>query len=141
MSCVVLLFGHGTSCLLSPVEGCVLCGFVAVSWQKLPSVPIGVWVPMGPPSCGGDVIVYVFDINQTELAHSLLFCSCVCFCLYCPFNCISFLKFSQRLCFLTPFFWSYFCLIGPFNYISLYESLLQPCFNPLWLTGLKASTN
>ena len=23
-----------------------------------------------------------------KLAHSFSFCSCVCFCLYCPFNCI-----------------------------------------------------
>ena len=37
--------------------------------------------------------------------------------------------------------WAYFCRIGPFNYISLYESLLQPWYNPLWLTGLKAPTN
>ena len=44
------------------------------------------------------------------------------------------------LCFLTLFFRSYFCLIGPFNYISLYESLPQPWYNPLWLTGLKAPT-
>ena len=29
-----------------------------------------------------------------------------------------------------------FCLIGPFNYISLYESLPQSWYNPLWLTGL-----
>ena len=28
--------------------------------------------------------------KPTELAHLFLFCSCVCFCLYCPFNCISF---------------------------------------------------
>ena len=33
------------------------------------------------------------------------------------------------------------CLIGPFNYISLYESLCQPWYNPLWLTWLKAPTN
>ena len=32
----------------------------------------------------------------TELAHSL-FCSCVWFCLYGPFNCISFHKFSRQL--------------------------------------------
>ena len=31
----------------------------------------------------------------TELAHSFFFCSCVCFCLYCPFNCISFHKSSR----------------------------------------------
>ena len=27
--------------------------------------------------------------KPTELPHSFLFCSCVCFCLYVPFNCIS----------------------------------------------------
>ena len=30
-------------------------------------------------------------------AHSFLFCSCVCFCLYGPFNFISFHKFSRQL--------------------------------------------
>ena len=32
-----------------------------------------------------------------ELAHSFLLCSCVCFCLYGPFNFISFLEFSRQL--------------------------------------------
>ena len=41
------------------------------------------------------------------------------------------------LLFLTLFFRSYPRLIGPFNFISLYESLLQPWYNPKWLTGLK----
>ena len=35
--------------------------------------------------------------KPTELAHSFLFCTCVCFCLYGHFNCISFHKFSRRL--------------------------------------------
>ena len=35
--------------------------------------------------------------ESTELAHSFLFCSCVYFCLYDPFNCISFHKFSRHL--------------------------------------------
>ena len=35
--------------------------------------------------------------TPTELAHSFLFCLFVCFCLYGPFNCISFLKFSRHL--------------------------------------------
>ena len=35
--------------------------------------------------------------KPAELAHSFLFCSCVCFCLYGPFDCISFHKFSQQL--------------------------------------------
>ena len=80
--------------------------------------------------------------KPTELAPSFLFSSCVCFCLYNPFNCISFHKFSPKTPrFLTLFFWSYFCLSGLFNYISLSETLPQPWRNPLWLTGLKAPTN
>ena len=43
----------------------------------------------------------------TKLAHSFLFCSCVCFCLYGPFNSISLHKFSRQLfAFLALFFWS-----------------------------------
>ena len=49
----------------------------------------------------------------------LSFCSCVCFCLYGPFNCISFHEFSQQLSAFSLFFRSFFCLIGPFNCISL----------------------
>ena len=37
------------------------------------------------------------DINQPNLPTPFLFCSCVCFCLYGPFNCISFHKFSPKL--------------------------------------------
>ena len=61
-----------------------------------------------------------------ELAHSFLFCSCVYFCLYGPFNCISFHKFSQRLSVFSLCYCGPSCLIGPFN---------------SWLTGLKAPTN
>ena len=68
----------------------------------------------------------------TNRAYPLLFiCSCVYFCLYGPFNCISFRKFSPKLCAFTLFFRSYFYLTGPFNYMSLYESLLQPWHRPL----------
>ena len=35
--------------------------------------------------------------KPTELAHSFLFCSCVCSCLGGPFNCISFHEFSPQL--------------------------------------------
>ena len=79
-------------------------------------------------SHGGDVTVYFWH-KPTEFAHSL-FCSCVCFCLYGPFNCISFHQFSWRLSVFWLFFRSFLCLIGPFNFISLYESLLQPYYNP-----------
>ena len=43
--------------------------------------------------------------------------------------------------FLILFFQSYLCLTGPFNCISFYESLLQPWYNPQWLTGLKTPIN
>ena len=45
--------------------------------------------------------------KPTKLAHSFLFCSCVCFCLYGPFNCISFHKFPQQL-----FAFSFCCCIN-----------------------------
>ena len=48
------------------------------------------------PSRGADVTVYVWH-KPTELAHSFSFCSCVRFCLYVPFSCISFQKFSRQL--------------------------------------------
>ena len=82
-----------------------------------------------------------FKHMPTKLAHSFLFCSCDCFCLYGSFNCISFIKLSRQFSAFSLFFPSHFCRIGPFNYISLYESLPQPWYNPLWLTGLKAPTN
>ena len=79
--------------------------------------------------------------KPTELAHSFLFCSCVCFCLYGPFNCISFHKFSRQLsAFSLCSSGLISALLGPFNCISLYESLPQPWYNLLWLTGLKAPT-
>ena len=48
--------------------------------------------------------------KPTELAHSFLLCSCVYFCLYGTFNCISFHQFSRQLRSLTLFFrsnWSF----------------------------------
>ena len=35
--------------------------------------------------------------KPAERAHSFLLCSCVFFCLYGPFNCISFYKFCRRI--------------------------------------------
>ena len=78
-------------------------------------------------------------------AHSFLFCYCVYFCLYGPFNRISFHKFSLQLpAQLPPFSLCSSGLISTLLVlwtISIHESLLQPCCNPLWLTGLKAPTN
>ena len=83
--------------------------------------------------------------KPTELARSfkkkiILF---LCLFLYLwPFQ-LYFIQWilQTTLRLLTVFFVSSFCLIGPFNYISLSESLPQPWYNPLWLTGLKAPTN
>ena len=94
-------------------------------------------VPAGPPSRGGDVVVYVKGINQPELADSFLFCSCVYFCLYGPFNCILFHQFSRHL---SAFSLCSSCLnsaLLALSTIRLYvKDLPQPSYNPLWLTWL-----
>ena len=71
---------------------CTFCLSLSQSLMWLPHVR----VPVGSPSPGGDVTVCVRH-KPTELAHSFLFSSCVYFCLYGPFNCISFHKFSRQL--------------------------------------------
>ena len=60
------------------------------------------WISYLTSSCGPAFMWYgCYGLCQghkaTELAHSFLFCSCVYFCFYGPFNCISFHKFSQQL--------------------------------------------
>ena len=53
-------------------------------------------VPAGSPSRGGDVKVYVFDINQPSLPTP--FTLFLCLFLSCgPFTCISVHKFSRQL--------------------------------------------
>ena len=80
--------------------------------------------------------------QAAELAHSCLLCSCVCFCLYGPFNCISFHKFSRHhSAFSVCSSGCYFCLLVLLTIISLLEGLPQPWYNHLWLTGLKAPTD
>ena len=54
-------------------------------------------VSAGLPSRGGDVAVYVFDINQPSLFTPFFPILFLClFCLYGPLNCISIHKFSRR---------------------------------------------
>ena len=80
------------------------------------------WVPTGSPSRGGDVTVYVADINQPSLPtpfHSVLVSVSVFMALSTVFHSInspdnSPLSHSVLLVL--------FCLIGPFNFIPLYES-------------------
>ena len=83
-------------------------------------------VPACSPSRGGDVAVYVFDINQPSLPT--------------PFYSVS-VSFSVFMALLTVFYSMnfpdnsplshsalsvYFYLIGPFNYISLMKVSLSP---------------
>ena len=49
--------------------------------------------------------------KPTQLAHSFLFCSCVFFCLYGPFNCISFHKFSLNSPLSHSLLKIFFCLL------------------------------
>ena len=84
----------------------------------------------------------VFDINQ--LSFPSPFCSVlISVSVFIALSTVSHSINSpdNSPLFFTLFFHSSFWLIGPFNYITVYESLLQPWYNPLWLTGLKAPTN
>ena len=108
-----------------------------------PVVPF-IQVPTGSPSRGGDAVVHVKDVHQPSLPASFfLFCSCVYFSLYIPFNCILFHKFSRQLSAFS------LCSSGLNSGLlsfqlytaSLCESLHQPWYNQLWLTRLKAPTN
>ena len=78
----------------------------------------------------------------TELAHSFLFRSYVYFCLYGPFNCISFHKFSQQLSTFSLCSSGLSSALLVLSTVHLFfYSLPQPWYNPLWLTWLKAPTN
>ena len=65
----------------------------------VPCVPQVKWPFVGPRwftftwwGCWGSCLWH----KPAELVHSFLFCSCVCFCLCGPFNCISFHKFFDN---------------------------------------------
>ena len=74
--------------------------------------------------CGAPTTLVVMGLMMmipTELARSFLFCSCVCFSLYGPFNCISIHKFSRQL---SVFSLCSPCLISlPYRSFQLYISL------------------
>ena len=95
------------SCRRARTRSCTLCVYVCVCvcvcarTHKCACACVRVCmclcVPMGSPSRGRDVAVYVFEIYQPSLPTTFLFCSCVCFRFSGPFNCISFHKFSRQL--------------------------------------------
>ena len=96
--------------------------------------------PQGSPSRGGDVAVYVFDINQQNLPRSFFFILFlyVYFCLYGPFNCISFHKFPRQLSAFS------LCSSDLISGVLVLSTLfMKVSFSPdiiLW-AGLKALTN
>ena len=81
------------------------------------------------PSRGRDVTVYVLDINQSSLL-SLFILFCVYFCLYGPFNCISFHKFSRQLSAFSLLSSGLFIL--PYRSFQPYISLRKPPSALLW---------
>ena len=112
---------------------CLCCEHSAVCHVILMQVPVS------SPSCGGDVEVCVWH-KPTELAHSCWFCSCVCFCLYGPFSCISFHKFSGQLSAFSLCSSGLISASLVLSTVCINESLPQPWYNPSWLAGLKALT-
>ena len=81
----VILIGHKHHCLT--VKSNLSAPIANYNYVSSPC-PTTV-VPAGSPR-GGAVVVYVF-------IHSFLFCSCVYFCFYGPFNFIPFRKFSRQI--------------------------------------------
>ena len=63
----------------------------------------------------------------TELVYSFLFCPCVYFCLYGPFNCISFHIFSQQL---SAFSLSSSSLISALLVLSALHLFTKVSFSP-----------
>ena len=87
-------------------------------------------IPAGSPSRGGDVTVYVKDINQPSSPtpyYFVLVSVSVFMALSTVFHSII---LTTILRFVTLFFRSYLCLLGPSNYLSLSEGLLEPRYNP-----------
>ena len=96
-------------------------------------------VHAGSPSRGGDVAVYVPNINQPNLLTLFFFFFGCCYLLLCvllslwPFQFqLYFIPYilPTVLSFFTLFFRSSFCLIGPFNNVYLYWSLLECVRDP-----------
>ena len=79
--------------------------------------------------------------KPTELSHSFFILFLCLFLFLWPFDRILVHKFSQQL---SAFVLCSSCHISAllviWTTIVIYESLPQPWYNPLWLTGLKAPT-
>ena len=108
----VLLHSCPQSCMPNPVEG------LLEVFEDM--VEVLLILPMGSTSRGGDVTVYVLNINQPSLPapfYSVLASISVFIALSPTFHSII---LPTVLRFLTLFSQPYFCLTGPFNCIYLY---------------------
>ena len=104
---------------------CFVAGVAVVGVSLFTASPSLV-VPAGSPSRGGDVTVYVKNINQPSLPtlffYSVLVSVSVFVALSVVFHSINSPNNSPFSHSVLPVF---FCLTGSFNYISLYKSLLS----------------
>ena len=125
-----LMTHHDLSHLSGPCEG-ILSATVAYLCD---TVHYSSCLPTGSPSRGGDITVYVWH-KQTELAHSFLFCSYVCFFLW-PFQ-LYFIpeKLPTTLRFLTLFFRSYLSALLVFSttYLFMKVSFSPDIIHSGWL--------
>ena len=72
--------------------------------------------------------------KQTELAHSFLLCSYVYFCLYGPFNFISFHKFSRQLSVFSPLSSGFISVLLVLSTICLHGLTFTRWHKPTQLT-------
>ena len=104
-----------------------LCLCLSLSLSLSVSVSVSL-VCADSTSRGGDVAVYVLNINQLSFSTPFYFVLVS----ISVFMALSHVCHSISSCdtplprFLTLFFRSYLCLTGPFNYIPVHESLPQP---------------
>ena len=93
--CYLLRYSVSVSIYLLCIMSVLVFTFcVIMSVLELPYVLL---VPAGSPSRAGGVVGFFQRHKPTELTHSFLFCCCVCFYLYNPFNCVPSQKFSRQL--------------------------------------------
>ena len=71
--------------------------FLAISILIFSFLLLHCWCPQGLTLAWWGCYSFCLWHKPTELAHSCLFCSFFCLCLYGSFNCILFHKFSQQL--------------------------------------------
>ena len=107
----------------TPASACCASAWISVVVRSFSTCS----VPADSPSRGGDVAVYVLDINQPSLPTLLILFLCVCFCLYDSFNCISFHEFSRQL---SAFSLSSSGLISAFLVLSAIYLFMKVSLSP-----------